>query len=39
LCDIGAESQTFREKVPGVLDRYQRRTLRLTGKLSAVTRN
>ena len=30
--------QTFREQVPGVLDRYQRRTARLTGQVSAVVR-
>ena len=30
--------QTFREQVPGVLDRYQRRTTRLTGQVSAVAR-
>jgi transposase len=30
--------QTFREQVPGVLDRYQRRTTRLTTQVSAVAR-
>ena len=30
--------QTFREQVPGVLDRYQRRTTRLTVQVSAVAR-
>jgi transposase len=30
--------QTFREQVPGILDRYQRRTRRLTGQVSAVAR-
>jgi hypothetical protein len=30
--------QTFREQVPGVLDRYQRRISRLTAQVSAVTR-
>ena len=30
--------QTFREQVPGVLDRYQRRTSRLTAQVSAVAR-
>jgi DNA-binding NarL/FixJ family response regulator len=30
--------QTFREQVPGVLDRYQRRTTRLTGQAGAVAR-
>jgi transposase len=30
--------QTFREQVPGVLDRYQRRTTRLTGQVGAAVR-
>jgi zinc-finger of transposase IS204/IS1001/IS1096/IS1165 len=30
--------QTFREQVPGVLDRYQRRIWRLTAQVSAVAR-
>ena len=30
--------QTFREQVPGVLDRYQRRTTRLAGQVSAAVR-
>jgi len=30
--------QTFREQVPGVLDRYQRRTTRLAGQASEVAR-
>jgi zinc-finger of transposase IS204/IS1001/IS1096/IS1165 len=34
----GCPRQTFREQVPGVLDRYQRRTERLTGQVSAVAR-
>jgi hypothetical protein len=34
----GCPRQTFREQVPGVLDRYQRRTPRLTGQVSAVAR-
>jgi len=34
----GCEVQTFREQVPGVLDRYQRRTARPTGRVSAVAR-
>ena len=34
----GCPVQTFREQVPGVLDRYQRRTSRLTGQVSAVAR-
>jgi hypothetical protein len=34
----GCPRQTFREQVPGVLERYQRRTARLTGQVSAVAR-
>ena len=34
----GCSRQTFREQVPGVLDRYQRRTTRLTARVSAVAR-
>jgi hypothetical protein len=34
----GCPRQTFREQVPGVLDRCQRRTTRLTGQVSAVAR-
>jgi len=34
----GCAAQTFREQVPGVLERYQRRTVRLTGQAGAVTR-
>ena len=34
----GCKVQTFRERVPGVVDRYQRRTTRLTGQVSAVAR-
>jgi hypothetical protein len=30
--------QTFREQVPGLLDRYQRRTTRLTGQVRATAR-
>jgi transposase len=30
--------QTFREQVPGVLERYQRRTVRLNGQVSAAVR-
>jgi transposase len=30
--------QTFREQVPGILDRYQRRTTRLAAQVSAVAR-
>ena len=36
---LGCAVQTFREQVPGVLDRYQRRTTRLTGQVSAVVGN
>ena len=35
---LGCPRQTFREQVPGVLDRYQRRTTRLTGQVSAAAR-
>jgi len=34
----GCPRQTFREQVPGVLDRYQRRTTRLTAQVSTVAR-
>jgi hypothetical protein len=34
----GCKVQTFREQVPGVLERYQRRTARLAGQVSAVAR-
>src|SRR5215475_792314 len=34
----GCGVQTFREQVPGVLDRYQRRTARLTAQVSAAAR-
>ena len=34
----GCTVQTFREQVPGVLDRYQRRTARLNMQVSAVAR-
>ena len=34
----GCPRQTFREQVPGVLERYQRRTPRLAGHVAAVTR-
>ncbi|MGP4105359.1 ISL3 family transposase [Nonomuraea sp. KM90] len=37
LCPAwGCPRQTFREQVPGLLERYQRRTRRLTGQLGAV---
>jgi transposase len=35
---LGCKVQTFREQVPGVLDRYQRRISRLTSQVSAVAR-
>ncbi len=35
---LGCRRQTFREQVPGVLERYQRRTARLTGQVSATVR-
>jgi transposase len=35
---LDCAAQTFREQVPGVLERYQRRTARLTGQVSAVAR-
>ena len=34
----GCPVQTFREQVPGVLERYQRRTTRLAGQAGAVAR-
>ena len=34
----GCPRQTFREQVPGVLERYQRRTARLSGQVSAAVR-
>jgi transposase len=34
----GCPRQTFREQITGVLDRYQRRTTRLTAQVSAVAR-
>jgi zinc-finger of transposase IS204/IS1001/IS1096/IS1165 len=34
----GCPRQTFREQVPGILDRYQRRTTRLAAQISAVAR-
>lgn len=36
--DLGCPVQTFREQVPGVLERYQRRTVRLAGQAGAVAR-
>jgi hypothetical protein len=35
---LDCEVQTFREQVPGVLDRYQRRISRLTAPVSKVAR-
>jgi transposase len=35
---LGCPVQTFREQVQGVLDRYQRRTVRLTGQAGQVAR-
>ena len=35
---LGCQVQTFREQVPGVLERYQRRISRLTAQVSAVAR-
>ena len=34
----GCKVQAFREQVPGILDRYQRRTTRLAAQVSAVAR-
>jgi hypothetical protein len=36
--DLGCPVQTFREQVPGVLERYQRRTTRLAAQARAVAR-
>jgi zinc-finger of transposase IS204/IS1001/IS1096/IS1165 len=35
---LGCAVQTFREQVPGVLERYQRRTARLAGQVAATVR-
>ena len=35
---LGCPVQTFREQVPGVLERYQRRTARLAGQAGEVAR-
>jgi transposase len=35
---LDCQTQTFREQVPGVLERYQRRITRLTGQVSATVR-
>ena len=40
VCPIlGCARQTFREQVPGLLQRYQRRTSRLTAQLGAVVKD
>jgi transposase len=36
--DLSCPVQTFREQVPGVLDRYQRRTVRLAGQAGEAVR-
>ncbi|MBB5782071.1 transposase [Nonomuraea jabiensis] len=38
VCPTRGCRQTFREQLPGVLERYQRRTLRLTSQIGAVVR-
>lgn len=38
VCPTGGCQQTFREQLPGVLERYQRRTPRLTAQIGAVVR-
>ncbi|MTE16811.1 hypothetical protein GLP40_29170 [Nocardia sp. CT2-14] len=38
MCSTPQCCKTFREQVPGVLERYQRRTARLTGQVRAVVR-
>ncbi|MDX3321195.1 ISL3 family transposase [Streptomyces sp. ME03-5684b] len=35
---LGCRQQTFREQVPGLLERHQRRTTRLTGQLSGLVK-
>ncbi|WP_411144800.1 ISL3 family transposase [Streptomyces sp. x-80] len=35
---LGCRRQTFREQVPGLLERHQRRTARLTGQVSGVVK-
>ena len=39
VCPARGCRQTFREQVPGVLERYQRRTSRLTAQAGAVARD
>ncbi|MFH8492159.1 ISL3 family transposase [Streptomyces longisporoflavus] len=39
VCPIlGCRQQTFREQIPGLLERHQRRTVRLAGQISQVAR-
>jgi hypothetical protein len=38
VCPTRGCRHTFREQVPGVLDRYQRRTTRLTKQVKAVVK-
>lgn len=38
VCPTPLCQNTFREQIPGVLERYQRRTTRLTGQVRAVVR-
>ncbi len=38
VCPTHGCRQTFREQIPGVLERYQRRTPRLAGQIGAVVR-
>lgn len=38
MCPTRGCRHTFREQVPGVLDRYQRRTVRLTRQVKAVAK-
>lgn len=35
---LGCRRQTFREQIPGLLERHQRRTVRLVGQISQVAR-
>nr|WP_274919664.1 ISL3 family transposase [Streptomyces sp. WZ-12] len=35
---LGCRRQTFREQIPGLLERHQRRTTRLTGQISKVVK-
>lgn len=39
VCPVpGCPRQTFREQIPGLLERHQRRTVRLAGRVSQVAR-